>query len=228
MKIPSIINVLLVDDHELVRSGIALLLNEVEGICVVGVASSGEQALQLTKQLNPDVVLMDVYMPGMSGKEACQRILKTQPHIKIIALSAYNDGVTPNQLLQLGAMGFVSKNTPIAEIAEAIRKVMTGMPYLCREISENFPYQSNANLKNSPFALLSKREAQVADCILDGYDIQEIVQMLTVTDKTVNTYRYRLYRKLNVKNDVELSWLAAKFNYRDRGLMLNEMSLKQS
>jgi two-component system invasion response regulator UvrY len=207
------INVLLVDDHELVRSGIESLLNAIDGISVVGVASCGEQALQLTEQLSPDVILMDVYMPGMGGVEACQRVLQTHPKVKIIALSAHNNGVIPGQLLKLGAMGFVSKNTPIVEIAEAIHKVMAGIPYLCKEVAQTLTQQSRQISEPSPFKQLSKREAEVTNLILKSYTIQEIVSMLKITDKTVNTYRYRLYQKLNVKNDVELFWLAVKFNY---------------
>lgn len=206
------INVLLVDDHELVRTGIESLLNDVDGISVVGVASCGEQALLFTEQLSPDVILMDVNMPGMGGVEACRRILQAYPNIKIIALSGYNDGFIPGQLMKLGAKGFLSKNSPVEEMVDAIRQVMLGESYLGKDVADNLLAQ-NTQQENNPFAQLSKREAEVASLILQGRSIQEMAQTLGLSDKTVNTYRYRLYEKLNVKNDVELTRLAAKWNY---------------
>jgi two-component system invasion response regulator UvrY len=221
------INVLLVDDHELVRTGIAALLNAVAGISVVGVASCGEQALIYTEQLFPDIILMDVNMPGMGGMEACRRIVQAHPNIKIIALSAYNDNFIPGQLLKLGAKGFLSKNSPVDEMVSAIRKVMAGESYLCKEVLYNLTAQTTQGCENSPFSQLSKREAEVACLILQGLTIQEMAQMLDLSDKTINTYRYRLYEKLNVKNDVELTRLAVKSNYADSGLMLNDLTLKK-
>lgn len=206
------INVLLVDDHELVRTGIESLLNAVDGISVVGVASCGEQALLFTEQLFPDVILMDVNMPGMGGKEACRRILQAHSNIKIIALSGYSDRSIPAELLQLGAMGFLSKNSPVNEMVDAIRQVMQGGSYLGKDVVENLSAQ-NVQQKNNLFAQLSRREAQVARLILEGKSIQEMAEALKLSDKTVNTYRYRLYEKLGVKNDVELTRLAAKWNY---------------
>lgn len=209
------INVLLVDDHELVRTGIESLLNDVDGIAVVGVANSGEQALLLTEQMSPDVILMDVNMPGMGGVEACRRILQGRPDIKIIALSGYNNGSIPGQLLQLGAMGFISKSSPLEEMVDAIRKVMLGEPYLCKDVAQNLTAPNTQKSASSPFTQLSRREAEVASLILQGRSIQEMAQALQLSDKTVNTYRYRLYEKLKVKNDVELTRLAVKSNYPD-------------
>jgi two-component system invasion response regulator UvrY len=208
------INVLLVDDQELVRTGIESLLNAASGISVVGVASCGEQAVLFTEQLCPDVILMDVNMPGIGGIEACRRILQMYPNIKIIALSGDSDSLIPGQLLKLGAMGFLSKNSPVDEMVEAIHKAMLGVPYLCKEVILNLAESSLENLKGNPFAQLSKRETQVVNLILQGFDIQEIVTTLNITDKSVNTYRYRLSKKLHIKNNVELTRLAAKWNYK--------------
>ena len=154
-------------------------------------------------------------MPGIGGKEACRRILQAHPKIKIIALSGYNDGFVPAELLGLGAMGFLSKNSPVNEMVDAIRQVMNGKSYLGKDVVENLSVQ-NARQKNNPFLQLSKREAQVVCLILEGESIQEMAERLKLSDKTVNTYRYRLYEKLDVKNDVELTRLAIKWGYEGR------------
>lgn len=213
------IHILLVDDQELVRSGFEALLNGTEGMKVVGVAQSGEEAVNKVMSMSVDVVLMDVNMPGIGGVEACRRILKYDPEIKIIAISVYNDGPIPQQLLKLGVMGFISKGSPVEEMTLAIRKAMSGKRYLCTEVANNLALQNLPGNVESPFAKLSQREAEVVTLILQGKTIQEMAQMLVISDKTVNTYRYRIYEKLQVKNDVELTRLAVKFGHIDQALI---------
>ena len=209
------IKVLLVDDHELVRSGVEALLSAVEDIAVVGVCDCGEQALQLIGEEQPDVVLMDVNMPGMGGFEACRRILSKFPKVKIIGLSVHNAGAVPQQLLKLGVGGFVSKASPVSEMVAAIHSVMSGKRYVCQDVASNLVFESIESSNASPFSQLSQREAEVAQMILKGKGIQEIAETLALSDKTVNTYRYRLYAKLKIKNDVELTRLAVKYHYSE-------------
>lgn len=213
------IKVLLVDDHELVRTGIEALLNAAEDIKVVGVAKSGEEAVKAIVESSADIVLMDVNMPGIGGVEACRRILQYDPDAKIVALSVHNDGPIPHQLLKLGVLGFISKGSPVDEMIHAIRKVMEGNRYLCAEVANNPAFQGLHGSDESPFAKLSQREAEVVTLILQGKTIPEMAEMLELRDKTVNTYRYRLYTKLNIKNDVELTRLAVKFGHIDTGLI---------
>lgn len=213
------ISVLLVDDHELVRTGIGALLNEVEDITVIGVAQSGEEAVDAVVALSPDVVLMDVNMPGIGGVEACRRILQENPEVKIIVVSVHNDGPIPHQLLKLGVLSFISKGSPVDEMVYAIRKVMEGKRYLCSEVANNLAFQGLPGSNDSPFVKLSHREAEVVSLILQGKTIKEMSEALVLSDKTVNTYRYRLYGKLHVKNDVELIRLAIKFGYIDDSLI---------
>lgn len=213
------ISVLLVDDHELVRTGIEALLNDVEDLTVIGVAKSGEEAVDAVVDLSPDVVLMDVNMPGIGGVEACRRILQQDPEVKIIAVSVHNDGPIPHQLLKLGVLSFISKGSPLDEMVHAIRKVMEGKRYLCSEVANNLAFQGLPGSNRSPFSILSQREAEVVTLILQGKTIKEMSEMLLLSDKTVNTYRYRLYGKLHVKNDVELIRLAIKFGYIDDALI---------
>lgn len=204
------IKVLLVDDHELVRSGVETLLNAEEDISVVAVCKNGEEALDKVEECDPDIILMDIVMPGIGGVEACRRILQNKPDAKIIALSVCNDGPVPQQLLKLGAVGFISKGSSVDEMVNAIRVVMSGKRFLCSEVANNLAFQGLEEKEASPFAKLSQRETQVVNLILQGKSIQEMSGILVISDKTVNTYRYRLYDKLKVKNDVELTRLAVK------------------
>jgi len=150
-------------------------------------------------------------MPGIGGVEACRRILKEQPDTKIIVVSVYDDGPLPQQLLKLGVKGFVSKGASVNEMVDAIRTVMHGKRFLSADIAENLAFQGLDGAE-TPFAKLSQRESEVSNLILQGKSIQEMADMLKLSDKTINTYRYRLYEKLNVKNDVELTRLALKYN----------------
>jgi two-component system invasion response regulator UvrY len=209
------INVLLVDDHELVRTGIEALLNVAEDISVAGVAKSGEEAVDAMAMLSVDVVLMGVNMPGIGGIEACRRILQNYPEVKIITLFVNKDGPIPPQLLKLGVLGFVSKESPVEEMINAIRKVMGGDRYLSADVANNLTTQGLPGYHESPFSKLSRRESEVVTLILQGKSIKEMSEMLILSDKTVNTYRYRLYDKLNIKNDVQLTRLAIKFGHFD-------------
>ena len=206
------IKVLLVDDHELVRTGVEVLLNAVDDISVVAVCGTGEEAVDAVEKYLPDIVMMDIQMPGIGGVEACRRILQKHPEARIIALSVCNDGPVPQRLLKMGGMGFISKGSPVGEMVNAIHVVMSGRRYLCSEVANNLAFQGLEEQEPSPFAKLSQRESQVVNLILQGKSIQEMSDILVISDKTVNTYRYRLYEKLKVKNDVELTRLAVKFN----------------
>ncbi len=213
------INVLLVDDHELARTGIEALLNDAEDITVAGVAKSGEEAIDAIATRPVDVVLMGVNMPGIDGIEACRKILQDNPDVKIITLFVNTDGPIPPQLLKLGVLGFVSKESPVNEMVNAIRKVMTGDRYLSADVANNLTSHGLPGYHESPFSKLSRREAEVVTLILQGKSIKEMSQMLILSDKTVNTYRYRLYDKLNIKNDVQLTRLAIKFGHIDTAYM---------
>jgi two-component system invasion response regulator UvrY len=213
------ISVLLVDDHQLVRTGIQALLNSDKEIQVVAVADSGEQAIDMVGELAPDIILMDVSMPGIGGVEASRRILRQYPNIKIIGVSAYNDGPIPQQLLKLGVLGFISKSSSADEMICAIRKAIEGKRYLCSDVANNLAFQSMFETQQSPFVKLSQREAEIVTLILQGKTIPEMAEMLSISSKTVNTYRYRLYDKLKIKNDVELTRLAVKFGHIDTGLI---------
>ncbi len=206
------IKVLLVDDHELITTAIKSLLNAADNITVIGVAESGEQSLLAIEAMRPDVVLMDVEMPGMGGAEACRRILKIHPEIKIIGLSQHDNNSVPKQLLKIGAVGFISKKSSSEEMIHTIHKVMAGDIYLCSDVANKFIIKTKTKDENDPCSILSPRELEVVRFILQGKSIKEMVAILGIKDKTVNTFRYRIYKKLQVKNDVELIRLVDKFN----------------
>jgi two-component system invasion response regulator UvrY len=207
------IKVLLVDHYELIRNGIAALLNSVEDIEVIGICDCGEQALSIAANQTPDIILLDINIPSSGIFEACKQIIKNSPTIKIIGLSIYSDGPIPPKALHLGIEGFISKGSPVSEMIKAIRAVISGKRYLCQNIANNLVFETLLGNKPTPFSKLSKRESEVVKMILQGKNIQEMSQVLELSDKTINTYRYRLYNKLAIKNDVELTKLAVKFNY---------------
>ncbi len=209
------ISVLLVDNNELVRTGIEALLNTAKDITVVGVVSSDEEAVNAIATRPVDVVLMDVNMPVIGNIETCRRILQDNPEIKIIPLSINDADSIPPELLKLGVLGFISKESPVDEMINTIREVMTENRYLKVDTASNLATQGLPDYCESPFSKLSRRESEVVNLILQGKSIKEMSNMLILSDKTVNTYRYRLYDKLNIKNDVQLTRLAIKFGRID-------------
>lgn len=204
------IKVLIVDDHALVRMGIRRLLDDMPDVEVVADADSGEQALVCVKMHTPDVVLLDMKMPGIDGWEVTRRLQKSYPAVKVIAITAMSADPLPLRLLQLGARGYLTKESSAEEIASAIRKVAQGEKYLSAEVAQKMAIKSLQEATNSPFDMLSEREMQVMLMITSGMNIQEIAERLFLSNKTICGYRYRMFEKLNIKNDVELTHLAIK------------------
>lgn len=204
------INVLIVDDHALVRMGIRRLLDDLPDMQVVAEAENGEEALILVKTHKPDVILLDMKMPGIDGWEVTRRLKKSNPLIKIIAVTAMCAEPLPARVLQLGAMGYLTKESGVDEMAAAIRKVAKGERYLSAEVAQKMAINSLEAVKDSPFDALSEREMQVMFMITTGMEVADIAERLFLSTKTVNGYRYRMFEKLTIKNDVELTWLAMK------------------
>ncbi len=202
------ITVLVVDDHALVRMGIRRLLDDVPDITIVGEADSGEVALSSAKLLQPDVMFLDMKMPGMDGWEVTRRLKKTNPGIKIIVLTSVTTDPFPGRLLQLGAMGYLTKESSMEEMVLAIRKVMQGQRYLSTVIAQKIAINSLDDASKSPFEGLSEREMQVMLMLARGLSVPKIASLLFLSTKTVNGYRYRMFEKLGVNNDVELIYLA--------------------
>lgn len=204
------IKVLLVDDHELVRIGIKRLLQDVNGIKVIGDASTGEEAIKKSKELIPDVVLMDVQMPGIGGLEATRKMIRHNPDIKILALTVCDDEPYPSRLLQAGAAGYITKGCDAEEMIRAIRTVHSGQRYISSEIAQQLALKRFTKAEESPLDILSERELQIMLMITSGQKVQDISDKLCLSPKTVNSYRYRIFEKLNINSDVELTLLAIR------------------
>lgn len=211
------IKVLVVDDHHLVRNSVVRLLSDFPGIEIIAEASSGEDAIKIAKEKRPDVILMDIKMPGLGGFEATRKILKSDPHIKIIALTTCGSEPLPTKLLQLGASGYLTKDVSIEEVINAIQIVYSGKRYLASTIAQNLALQT-LEPEKSPFDSLTGREIEVILMITSGKSVQAIADKLCVSPKTVNSYRYQIYEKLNIQNDVELTLLAMKYGMLDLGI----------
>ena len=209
------IRVLIVDDHALVRMGIRRLLEDLPDMDVVAEAENGETALTLVKQHQPDVVLLDMKMPGIDGWEVTRRLHKSNPNVKVIAVTAQNAELLPGRLLQLGAMGYLTKESGL-QMAAAIRKVVRGEKYLSAEIAQKIAINRLQESQDTPFDSLSEREMQVVLMITRGMTMQDITERLFLSSKTVNAHRYRIFEKLDVKNDVELTYLAMKHHVVER------------
>lgn len=205
-----LIRVLIVDDHALVRMGIRRLLDDLLDMEVVAEAENGEMALTMVKLHQPDVVLLDMKMPGIDGWEVTRRLNKSSPAVKVIAVTALSAEPLPTRILQLGAMGYLTKESGLEEMAQAIRKVVKGEKYLSAEIAQKMAISSLQAAQDSPFDLLSEREMQVMFMVTRGLAVQDIAERLFLSSKTINGYRYRMFEKLGIKNDVELTYLAMK------------------
>ena len=209
------INVLLVDDLDLVRTGIKKMLDTVPGIKVVGEASSGEEALTQARKLNPDVVLMDVRMPGIGGYEATRKLIRAHPDMKVLVVTVCDNDFYPARLLQVGAAGYLTKGATMEEMVQAIRSVQHGQRYISPDIAARLAFRHVSDEEDSPFKSLSERELQVVLMITKGMKVQDIAKKLFLCAKTINSYRYRTFEKVGVKNDVELTLLAMKHKLID-------------
>lgn len=203
------------DDHDLVRSGISRMLGDVQNIKVVAQAASGEEAVECYREFAPDVTLMDIRMPGIGGLEATRKICQINPHARIIAVTACADELFPAKLIEAGAMGYVTKSTDISEMVTAIRNVFTGKKYIDPDIAQQLALQAIEPESASPFQQLSQREMQIAMMIVHCEKVQTISEKLCLSPKTVNSYRYRMFDKLNISSDVELTHLAIRHELID-------------
>lgn len=209
--------IIVADDHDLVRMGIVRMLSDVPGFKVVGEAKTGEEAVRLAKEFKPDVVLMDVKMPGIGGLEATRKILTYNSEIKVIAVTSLADDMYPERLMKAGACGYVTKGASFDEMIDAIKTVVAGNRYMSSNVAQQLVFRRFSAVKDSasPFEILSERELQTAILIANGAKVQTIADTFCVSPKTINSYRYRIFEKLNINSDVELTLLAVKHKILD-------------
>lgn len=211
------VKILIVDDHDLMRMGLVRILNDVEGFSVVGEGGSGEEAITLATELSPDIVLMDVKMPGIGGIEATKRLKSLNPHLKIIALTSCEDELYPSRLLEAGAAAYLTKKSQPEEMIRAIKMVMVGKSYVSQEIAQQLALKNSGlmDCKHSPFEQLSERELQIAMMTIRGQKPTDIAKQLNISAKTINSYRYRIFEKFDIGSDVELVHFAIKHKMFD-------------
>ena len=195
------IRVILADDHTLVRAGIRALLEKLPDVEVVGEADDGRDALALVKQHRPDVVLLDITMPGLNGLEAAARMVKEFPEVRVIMLSMHNNEEYYWRALKAGAAGYLLKKAATTELETALQRVVAGEIYLSQEISKRlvkkFPLQGIADQK-SPLEQLTGRQREILQLIAEGQNTKQIGELLKVSPKTVEYHRMKLMDCLNV------------------------------
>jgi two-component system, NarL family, invasion response regulator UvrY len=202
------IRIVLVDDHELVRTGFRLILEQQADIEVVGEASDGEQGLALLRTLKPDIALVDVHMPGVSGIEVTERVRTLKLKTRVVIVTMVSEAPFPRRLLEAGASGYITKSCPAPELLKAVRQVADGRRYLAPGVAEAMALDAIDGSGQSPFEELSSRELEVALMLARGEPMPLIADRLNLSSKTVATYKYRLFEKLRIDNAVTLAHLA--------------------
>ncbi len=209
------IRVMLVDDHAVVRSGLRRLLEQDGGVLVVGDAETGEQAYQLYSEFRPDVVVMDMSMPGMGGLEALRRLLARYPLARVVIFSMHENAAFATQALSSGAKGYISKSGLAGDLLNAIREAMVGRTWISPSIAQKIALQSLMG-DDDPMRKLSAREFEVFRLLAEGRSVDEIAIQLKVSQKTVANYQTQLKQKLGLSSPVELVRMAIHFGVIER------------
>ncbi|MHB1273532.1 MAG: response regulator [Rhodanobacter sp.] len=200
------INIVLVDDHELVRTGFRMILQQQSDICVSGEAGSAEEGLRLIRTLTPDIALVDVHMPGMSGVELTERVCRAKLSTHIVIVTVVDDARFPKRLLDAGALGYLTKGCSAEELVSAVRQVASGRRYLAPAVAQQLAL-ATLDGSTSPFDVLSSRELEVAMMLVRGKPLTIIGEQLNLSPKTVSTYKQRLMEKLHVDHILSLAHL---------------------
>jgi DNA-binding NarL/FixJ family response regulator len=213
------IRVVIAEDHLMVRAGIRALLEKAGDIHVLGEAANGQEAIELTRELEPDVLVMDIMMPRLNGLQAAGHLRELKLATSVLLLSMYSDEGFVHQALQYGVKGYVLKSSVSDELLQAVRAVAGGQTYLSNSIAElihgSVSHPHAASQPGDPFSALSPREKEVLQLIAEEHTSAEIAKMLFVSEKTVEKHRTRLMEKLNVRNLAGLVRMAIKYRLVD-------------
>lgn len=214
------IRVYLIDDHALVRTGMKMILAGEVDIEVVGDADNGEDALRQIRNIKPDVVLCDLHLPGLSGLEITERITRSDLEARVIIVSVLEDGPLPRRLMEAGASGYIGKAGDAGELLRAVRDVARGKRYLGSNVAQNLALSNVGSGNASPFDDLSPRELEVAMLLIQGLRQEDIAQRLSLSAKTVNTHKTRLFQKVGIQDSIALARLAAQYGLLDPARVL--------
>ena len=203
------INVMLVDDHAVVRMGFRMLLEATDDIRVVAEAESAEAAYQQISSTQPDVIVMDISLGGTMGVEATRRIVARDKHARVLGLSSHEDPSYVRYMLKAGALGYLSKRTAPDELIHAIRQVNEGRMYIDSHLSQRMAMEE-FNGEKSPIEVLSEREFGVFIQLAKGASVNQIAELLNISPRTVGTHLYNVKQKLGVANQAELTLIAVR------------------
>jgi two-component system, NarL family, invasion response regulator UvrY len=204
------IRLLLVDDHVMFREGLKQIFARHSDLHVVDEAGTGQEAMAKLLQLPIDVVLLDVSLPGRSGADLLSEIKKSKPNIAVLIVSMHPEDQYAVRMMKTGALGYVTKESDPEELITAIRRVATGRRYISSKLAEEMAVALDTNTPKLPHQLLSNREYHVMRMLASGKSLKEIADELSISEKTVTTYRARVLEKMQLKNNVELSIYAVK------------------
>jgi DNA-binding NarL/FixJ family response regulator len=202
--------VLIADDHEVVRNGLVQALGRTPALEVVGEAATGEQTLEMVRTLRPDLVLLDLSMPGRSGLDLVAQICDEFPDTRVLVLSMHPEDQYAERVMRCGAMGFVSKGSAVDELMEAVCRALEGRPYVSAALAERLALRLGTQNPGLPHDRLSDREYLVMHRLANGQTVSEIAGDLGLSAKTVSTYRGRILEKLELRNNVELTHYAVR------------------
>ena len=203
------LNVLLVDDHSVVRMGFKMLIDSEKDMQVIAEAETGEDGIIKFQEIKPDVIVMDITMPGIGGLEAIERMIAKDKNAKILVLSAHEDSVHPKRVLSAGAIGYLTKRSAAEELINAIRTVGSGKKYIESSVAQQLAITQLSG-ENDPTEVLSDREFEVFISLAKGKSTNEIADTMCLSPRTVGTHLYNIKQKLNANNSAEIALIAIR------------------
>ncbi|MFZ0035470.1 MAG: response regulator transcription factor [Sedimentisphaerales bacterium] len=206
------IRIILADDHAILRHGLSRAFEQEKDIDVVGQANDGHSTIELVRELQPDVVIMDIGMPDLNGIEATRKITKDHPNVKVIGLSMHSSDKYIREMFRAGASGYLLKNRPFEELVEAVKTVAAGRPYVSPSVGDMIikEYAGKPSEEKSAFSVLSQREREVLQLLAEGKTTKQIGRHLHISPKTVEAHRLRIMEKLDIDNIAQLTKYAVQ------------------
>lgn len=204
--------ILIVDDHEVVRDGVKRIFDDQPGEVAFGEASTPQEAVRLVRENDWDVVVLDLSLGGKSGLELLKELQQSFPKLPVLILSMHSEEQYARRAFKAGAAGYITKDSPREELFKAINKVIGGGRYVSAALAEKLIFDFRKGMESSPLEMLSDREFEVLRLIASGKTVGEIAEMLSLSDKTISTYRARLLEKMGMRTNAELTHYAIHNN----------------